>query len=60
MSIRKAKDYDHTDGSEVFKRKSFNSQKNRKKMTKILQCFLYVLAFLVIAACLYTYFAGTV
>ena len=49
MSIRKAKDYDHTDGSEVFKRKSFNSQKNRKKMTKILQWVLYVLAFLVIA-----------
>lgn len=60
MSIRKAKDYDQTDGSEVFKRKNFNSQKNRKKMAKILQWVLYVLAFLVIAACLYTYFAGTV
>ena len=29
-------------------------------MAKILQWFLYVLALLVIAACLYTYFAGTV
>ena len=28
----------HADESEVFKRKSLNSQKNRKKMTKILQC----------------------
>lgn len=29
-------------------------------MAKILRWVLYVLAFLVIAACLYTYFAGTV
>lgn len=60
MNIRRKQDYEHTDESEVFKRKSFNSQKNRKKMAKILQWILYVIAFLVVAASIYTYLAGTI
>lgn len=59
MNIRKKQDNEHTDASEVFKRKSFNSQKNRKKMAKILMWILYVIAFIVIVASIYTYFAGT-
>lgn len=60
MNIRKANERKHTDESERFKRKSLNSQKNRKKMAKILQWILYIIAFLIIVACFYTYFAGTV
>lgn len=60
MNIRKKQDYKHIDESEVFKKKSFNSQKNRKKMAKILMWVLYIIAFIVIAASIYTYFAGTV
>lgn len=60
MNIRRRQDYEHTDESEVFKRKSFNSQKNRKKRAKILMWILYVIAFIVIVASIYTYSAGTV
>ena len=50
----------HSDESEVFKRKSLSSQKNRKKMAKILQWVLYVVAILVVAACVFTFFVGTI
>lgn len=50
----------HADESEVFKRKSLNSQKNRKKMAKILQWVLYAVAILVVAACVFTALVGTI
>ncbi len=59
MNDKKHHGHEHADGSEVFKRKSLNSQKNRKKMAKLLQWVLLVVASLVVAACIYTYFAGT-
>lgn len=55
-----SKNHGGRDESEVFKRKSLSSQKQRKKMAHILQWVLYVLAILVLAACVFTFFAGTI
>ena len=46
MGRNKRQDYDHTDESEVFKKKSLMAAKNRKRMSKI-----------VFAACMLSYFS---
>jgi len=53
MGRNKRQDYDHTDESEVFKKKSLMAAKNRKRMSKIVLCLL---AAFVVAACMLSYF----
>ncbi len=52
--------YDRSDESEVFKHKSFSSQKNRRKMGHVMTWVLGVLAVLVAAACIFTFFVGVI
>lgn len=56
MERYKKRDYDHTDESEVFKYKSLMASKNRKRMSKILFVALCIIAVLIIAACIISYF----
>lgn len=56
MGRYKKQDYDHTDESEVFKHKSLMASKNRKRMSKILFVALCIIAVLIIAACIISYF----
>lgn len=56
MGINKRQDYDHTDESEVFKKKSLMAAKNRKRMSKIVFAVMCLLAAIIIAACLISYF----
>lgn len=56
MGRYKKRDYDHTDESEVFKKKSLMAAKNRKRMSKIVFAVMCLLAAIIIAACLISYF----
>lgn len=56
MGRYKKRDYDHTDESEVFKKKSLMASKNRKKMSKIMFAVMCLLAAIIVAACLISYF----
>lgn len=56
MGRYKKQDYDHTDESEVFKYKSLMASRNRKRMSKILFVALCIIAVLIIAACIISYF----
>lgn len=56
MGRYKKQDYDHTDESEVFKHKSLMASRNRKRMSKILFVALCIIAVLIIAACIISYF----
>ncbi|MBS5875805.1 MAG: hypothetical protein KIC78_06485 [Prevotella sp.] len=52
MGRNKRQDYDHTDESEVFKKKSLMAAKNRKRMSKIVFAVMCLLAAFVVAACM--------
>lgn len=56
MRKNKRQDYDHTDESEVFKKKSLMAAKNRKRMSKIVFAVMCLLAAFVVAACMLSYF----
>lgn len=56
MGKYKKQNYDHTDESEVFKEKSLMAAKNRKKMSKIMFAVMCLLAAIIVAACLLSYF----
>ena len=56
MGRNKRQDYDHTDESEVFKKKSLMAAKNRKRMSKIVFAVMCLLAAFVVAACMLSYF----
>lgn len=48
MGRNKRQDYDHTDESEVFKKKSLMAAKNRKRMSKIVFAVMCLLAAFVV------------
>lgn len=56
MGRNKRQDNDHTDESEVFKKKSLMAAKNRKKMSKITFVVMCLLAAFIVAACMLSYF----
>lgn len=56
MRRNKRQDNDHTDESEVFKKKSLMAAKNRKRMSKIVFAVMCLLAAFVVAACMLSYF----
>ncbi|WP_298455253.1 hypothetical protein [uncultured Prevotella sp.] len=56
MGRYKKQDYDHTDESEVFKKKSLMAAKNRKKVSKMTFAVMCVLAACIVAACMLSYF----
>lgn len=47
---------EHIDDSEVWKRKSLTSAKNREKFARWTNVVLVVMALIVLAACVYAYF----